>query len=171
MSSSYPQTDEQISYLNLKIWNWDFIMLTKKAGTAATRSNFLLFTWSYPSSKFSSWGKKFVSLFGDMMKTSLLSGKKQPLSKKSFNGRGESSAAQSTLECRTIVLPLTLVTICNGTMAETIHLPGIRHIFSDFLDCCMVLNKVCPLEMSQGNLLRGIDNKKNLKVKREKNCY
>ena len=106
-----------------------------------------------------------------MMKTSVLSKKKQPLSKKSFNGRGESSAAQSTFECRTIVLPLTLVTICNGTMAETIHLPGIRHIFSDFLDFCKVLNKVCPLEMSQGNLLRGIDNKKNLKVKREKIYY
>ena len=106
-----------------------------------------------------------------MMKTSLLSEKKQPLSKKSFNGRGESSAAQSTLECRTIVLPLTLVTICNGTMAETIHLPGIRHIFSDFLDCCKVLNKVCPLEMSQGNLLRGIDKKDFLQAKREKNYY
>ena len=102
------------------------------------------------------------------MKTSILSEKKQPLSKKSLNGRGESSAAQSTFECRTIVLPLTLVTICNGTMAETIHFPGIRHIFSDFLDCCRILNKVCPLEMSQGNLLRGIDKKKFASQKREK---
>ena len=76
-----------------------------------------------------------------MMKTSVLFDKKKPLSKKSFNGLGESSAAQSTLECRTIVLPLTLVTICNGTMEETLHLPGNRHILVDFLDCWVVLNK------------------------------
>ena len=65
MSSSYPQTDEQISYLNLKIWNWDIIMSTKKAGTAATTSNtFFVYMIIYQFQRFKLRSEICLSVWG-----------------------------------------------------------------------------------------------------------